>query len=114
MYCPPRQSFAEPVHTYIDLYFAPESVSPLDLARRIREETGLEFIIGPHDLAFEWSTVEEFRERLSRVHAVLKGSGVLYRVETVRDDPTYVEPMPWPPPARVREATHHPAYDGSR
>jgi hypothetical protein len=99
------------VHTFIDLYFAPESVSPLDLAARIRESTGLEFIIGPHDLAFEWSTVEEFRATLARLHGALKGSGVLYRVETAADEPTYVEPVPWPPPIRDRGPAHHPAYD---
>jgi hypothetical protein len=102
------------VHTYIDLYFAPENVSPLDLAQRIRERTGLEFVIGPHDLAFEWSTVDEFREKLARLHEALRGSGVLYRVETVPEEPAYVEPVPWPPPIQRREEAHHPAYDRPR
>ncbi len=99
------------MHTYIDLYFAPESISPLDLAERIRERAGLKFIIGAHDLAFEWRTVEEFRETLARLHDCLKGTGVLYRVETVRDEPTFVEPVPWPPPLRSGEPTTHPGYD---
>jgi len=45
----------------------------------------LEFIIGRHDLAFDWSTVEEFREMLTKIHEPLKGAGALHRVETVHD-----------------------------
>jgi hypothetical protein len=99
------------VHTYVDLYFAAESVSPLELAERIRERAGLRFIIGAHDLAFDWTTVEEFRATLAKLHDCLKGTGVLYRVETVPDEPTFVEPVPWPPPLRSGEASPHPAYD---
>ncbi len=98
------------MHTFIDLYFSPENVSPLDLAAKIRERTGLEFVIGPHDLAFEWATVEEFRGMLGRLHGALAGSGVLYRVETVRDEPTFVAPIPWPPPLRDSDLARHPAY----
>lgn len=99
------------MHTYVDLYFAPESVSPLDLAQRIHDQAGLRFIIGPHDLAFGWSTVEEFRFTLARLHDALKGTGVFYRLETVRDEPTYVEPVPWPPAIRDGTPSLHPAYD---
>ena len=101
------------MHTYIDLYFTPESVSPLDLAERIRRHADLEFIIGPHDLAFDWTTVEEFRDRMARLHTALRRTGVLYRVETVRDDPAYVEPAPWPPAIRPGAPAPHPAYDQS-
>ncbi len=99
------------MHTFVDLYFSPAHASPLDLAARVREEAGLEFVIGPHDLIFEWRTVEEFRSTLGKVHAALAGSGVLYRVETVRDEPTFVEPVPWPPPIHEGGPAHHPAYD---
>jgi hypothetical protein len=99
------------MHSYIDLYFAPENVSPLDLAERLRARAGLEFIIGSHDLAFDWETVDEFRRTLASVHEALKGTGVLYRVETVHDEPSFVEPMPWPPPIRDKGPVHHPAYD---
>ena len=99
------------MRTYIDLYFAPESASPLDLARRIRERAGLGFIIGPHDLAFDRTTVDEFRSTLARLHDALKGSGALYRVETVPEEPTFVEPVPWPPPLRPGGPAQPPAYD---
>ncbi len=97
------------MHTYIDLYFTPDSASPLEIAKRVRQHAGLSFIIGPHDLAFEWKTEAEFHECLEKIHSALKGTGVLYRVETVAEDPGYIEPIPWPPPL-PRNDPIHPAY----
>ncbi len=97
------------MHSYVDLYFSAESLSPLEISKRLKKEAGLSFIIGPHDLAFEWQTEEEFHRRLLQVREALKGTGVLYRVETVRDDPAFIEPIPWPPPLPRNDAIH-PAY----
>ncbi len=97
------------MHSYIDLYFTPESLPPLEISKRLRKAADLAFIIGPHDLAFEWQTEEEFHERIGRVHRALKGTGVFYRVETVSDDPRYIEPVPWPPPISRGDPVH-PAY----
>jgi len=97
------------MHSYIDLFFASDGVSPLEISDRIRSMSGLEFIIGPHDIAFEWHTVEEFRTRLGKVHSALHGTGVFYRIETVTDEPGFVEPVVWPPPA-VQHNTVHPGY----
>ena len=97
------------MHTYIDLYFTPESTTPFEIAKRLRDHAGLSFIIGPHDLAFEWRTEDEFHARIAKIHAALKGSGVFYRVETVPEDPGFIEPIPWPPPL-PRNDPIHPAY----
>jgi len=97
------------MHSYIDLYFAPEGLSPLAVADRVRSASGLSFVIGPHDLVFEWSTVEEFHAQIARVHEALRGTGVTYRVETVQEEPAYIEPVPWPPPL-VRGSTTHPGF----
>jgi hypothetical protein len=97
------------MHSYIDLYFSAEGISPLDVSDRVRAAAGYEFIIGPHDIAFEWHTVEEFRTKLSKVHAALKGTGVFYRIETVSDEPGFIEPVVWPPPMVGRNPTH-PGY----
>jgi len=94
------------MHSYIDLYFSSESVSPLEVSDRIRSMASMEFIIGPHDIAFEWHTVEEFRSKLAKVHEALKGTGVFYRVETVTDEPGFVEPVVWPPPAMNNNPAH--------
>ena len=97
------------MYTYIDLFFTPESDPPLEIAKRLREHAGLSYIIGPHDLAFEWATEEDFHERLGRIHRALKGTGIFYRVETVPEDPTSLAPIPWPPPM-PRNDPLHPAY----
>jgi hypothetical protein len=94
------------MHSYVDLYFTPESVSPLEISERLRAVAGLSFIIGPHDLVFEWELEKQFQERLHKVHEALKGTGVFYRVETVSEDPGFVEPFPWPPPMPRRDPVH--------
>ncbi|MCI4339468.1 MAG: hypothetical protein L3J68_03950 [Thermoplasmata archaeon] len=97
------------MHSYIDLFFTSDGVSPLEVSDRIRSLAGLSFIIGPHDVAFEWHTVDEFREKLGKVHAALHGTGVFYRIETVTDEPGFVEPVTWPP-AALQSNTVHPGY----
>ena len=96
------------MHSYVDLYFDSEGPSPLEISDRLRAAAGMAFIIGPHDIAFEWHTVEEFREKLSKIHAALKGTGVFYRIETVSDEPAYNEPALWPPIGRNDPV--HPGY----
>ena len=97
------------MHSYIDLFFSPEGLSPLEVAERIRASSGLAFVIGPHDLVFEWTTVDEFHDLLTKVHTALRDTGVVYRVETVQDDPQFIEPVPWPPPI-VRGPATHPGF----
>jgi hypothetical protein len=94
------------MHSYVDLYFTPDSASPLELSERLRSIAGLSFIIGPHDLVFDWDFEHEFQERLSKIHEALKGSGVFYRVETVSEDPAFVPPVAWPPPMPRRDPEH--------
>jgi hypothetical protein len=97
------------VHTFVDLYFTPEGVSPLEVADRLRRQANLEFIVGPHDLVFEWGNVEDFRSRLEKIHKALHGTGVSYRVQSTSDDPMFVEPATWPPPLHA-EPQQHPGY----
>jgi hypothetical protein len=97
------------MHTYIDLYFAPNGVSPLEVSEKLKREADLSFVIGPHDLVFEWRSVEEFRSTLARVHRALDGTGVTYRVQTVTEEPGFVAPSAWPPP--LSDAPdRHPGY----
>ena len=97
------------MHSYIDLYFSPEGLSPLEVAERLRSAAGLKFIIGAHDVVFEWSTVDEFHDLLTRVHTALRDTGVVYHVETVADEPAFIEPVPWPPPIH-RGSPLHPGF----
>ncbi|HXY46487.1 MAG TPA: hypothetical protein VEK13_01125 [Thermoplasmata archaeon] len=95
------------MRSYIDLYFAPDSLAPTEVRDRVREGTGLSFIRGPHDLMFDWTTEEEFRGKLLKVHDALKGTGVFYRVETVPNDSGAVEPVPWPALPRADRTRHY-------
>jgi hypothetical protein len=97
------------MHTYIDLYFSPNGANPLAIAERLRERAGVTFIVGPHDIAFEWQTVEEFRSKLSAIHEALRGSDASYRVESVEESPEFIEPTTWPP-SLVRSLPAHPGY----
>jgi hypothetical protein len=94
------------MRTYIDLYFSPDAVSPTDIGERIQKLAGLSYIRGPHDLIFEWTTMTEFHEILGKIHGALAGTGVLYRVETVAEEPAFVEPIPWAPPLSTGPGTH--------
>jgi len=97
------------MHSYVDLYFTPETIPPLEISKRLSDVAGLSFIIGPHDLAFEWKTEEEFHFRITKIHSALKGTGVLYRVETVPQGPAFIDPLPWPSPLPRNNAIH-PVY----
>jgi len=94
------------MRSYVDLYFTPDSTPPEEIAKRLFEIAGLSLIAGPHDLVFEWESEEEFYDRLSKVRAALKGTGVFYRVETVRETWAFSDPIPWPPPLRRTEPVH--------
>src|SRR5208282_26967 len=94
------------MRSYVDLYFTPESVSPLEISKRLLSIAGMSFIIGPHDLVFDWENEQDFQGRLGRVHDALKGTGVLYRIETVAEEPGVIEPLPWPPPMPPRDPVH--------
>jgi hypothetical protein len=96
------------MYTYIDIFFSPEGTNPLDVADRLRSAASLAFIVGPHDVLFEWRTVEEFRDRLTKIHEALAGTGVSYRVQSMEDTPDFVEPVSWPP--TLVRAPEHPAY----
>lgn len=95
------------MRSYIDLYFAPDSLAPPEIRDRVRAGTGMSFIRGPHDLVFDWTTEEEFRVKLLRIHESLKGTGVYYRVETVQDETGAIEPVPWPALPRTDRMHHY-------
>ncbi len=97
------------MHSYVDFYFSPDGASPIDVAERVRDRIGLVPIVGAHDLVFEWSTVEEFRRVLRQLHDAVQGTGTKYRIETVAEDPQFVEPIPWPPAIHAGPS-RHPAF----
>ena len=99
------------MRTFIDLTFSAEGPSPVKLAEQFKRVMGLSFIVGDHDLMFEWRTPEEFRERLEQIHAILRPTGAYYRVATAEDEVDLSPAVSWPP-ALNGEPRAHPAYDG--
>jgi hypothetical protein len=99
------------MYSYVDLYFSPDAMTPLEVAERLKRAADVTYIVGPHDLCFSWRTVEEFRDRMHRIHAALKGTGVSYRVESVEEHPAFLEPETWPP-AIVLDPPPNPAFNG--
>jgi hypothetical protein len=98
------------MRTYVDITFSSDGPSPIDLAERIRETLGLSFIVGSHDLTFEWSTAEEFRGRIEQVHDLLRDTGAYYRVQTAEEEPGRSPIIAWPP-ALTDGPQRHPAYE---
>ncbi|MGC2034353.1 MAG: hypothetical protein WA761_02770 [Thermoplasmata archaeon] len=98
------------MRTYIDITFSSDGPSPIDLAERIRETLGLSFIVGSHDLMFEWSSAEEFRGRIEQVHDLLRDTGAYYRVQTAEEEPGRSPIIAWPP-ALTDGPQRHPAYE---
>jgi hypothetical protein len=95
-------------YAYVNLYFSPAGEDPLSVADRLRRAAGVNFILGSHDLFFDWSDVDEYREKLTRIHVALRGTGATYRVESLEEGPEFVEPAPWPVIGKSQE--EHPGY----
>ena len=98
------------MRTYVDLTFSAKGPSPVQLAEQFKRVMGLSFIVGEHDLVFEWQTPEEFRERLEQIHEILRPTGALYRVATADEEVEFSPAVAWPP-ALNGEPRAHPAYD---
>lgn len=84
--------------TYVDLFFPSAGPTAGEIAKRLRDEAGLSFIRGSHDICFHWKTFEEFSAWIEKVHAALQGTGVIYRFVSSEEDPAQAEDLlGWPP-----------------
>lgn len=79
--------------TFIDVTFNSEGKAPA-LVVKLLSDLGFTPIGGEHDFIFEWKTEDEYRETIKKVHIVLKGSNVSYRIKTLEDREEYKE-MVW-------------------
>ncbi len=90
--------------TYVDLFFPSAGPTAGEIARRLKEEAGLSFIKGSHDVCFRWQTFDEFTGWIEKVHAALAGTDVIYRFISSEEETSDAEDMVgWPPlgvPAR--------------
>jgi hypothetical protein len=83
--------------TYVDLFFPSTGAYASGIAKTAREKLGLSFLRGPHDLCFQWHQAEEFSQWAERIHEALKGTGALYRFESVKEEEHPLAFEGWPP-----------------
>jgi hypothetical protein len=99
------------MRTYVDITFSSEGRPATSVAERLLDRAGLALITGPHDLCFEWSSVEEFQRCVEAIHAALEGTHATYRLETLDDEDDSPEPVSWPPGLR-ESPRKNPGYSG--
>lgn len=97
------------MRTYVDISFSSDGTVATVVADRIREIAHVSLITGEHDIVFDWTTVEEFRERIRAIHNALAGTRAMYRVETVLEDGEGGLLSSWPPSLRA-EPEENPGY----
>jgi hypothetical protein len=100
------------MRTYIDISFSSGGMPPSALIKRFQGLSEAKFILGEHDIAFEWNTVEEFQRRMDAIHVAFGGTGVTYRVHTVPDESDLRPPVAWPP-STAPTVDENPAYPRS-
>lgn len=84
--------------TYIKVYFSTEGPSPISIAEKLSKETGIPFIRGEHDIAFEWETPEEYRSYMEKIYESFKGSKVTLKYESFDEERKPVHLLAqWPP-----------------
>jgi len=104
------------MRTYIDITFSSDGTVPTTVAARIHTIAHVMLLTGPHDIVFEWTTVEEFRTRIRAIHDALVGTKAMYRVVTEDQGEESAWYAPLPPSLRnlphenpgYRSPLHHP------
>lgn len=78
------------MRTYIDVTFHGDGVDPLSIAKDM-ETLGLKPIRGEHDFYFDWTTDEEFRKMVMKIHEIFKGKKISYRLKTLTEEELIAE-----------------------
>ena len=108
------------MRTYVDITFAADGPSILEVARRLKDVAKLDVTSGEHDLVFDWGRSDEFNEHVARIQEALQGTRTTFRLKSMMmDEGGYVPPIVWavppsllemPPSNRLRSAS---ASDGA-
>jgi hypothetical protein len=69
---------------YVKIYFSPEGASPLEIIR-ILKENGFMAVFGQFDFVKEFDSEQDYNDNVTRLYAVLKGTGVMFRINTKID-----------------------------
>lgn len=91
------------MRTYVDITFAADGPSVVEVARRLKEIAGLEVIPGEHDLKFDWSSRDEFDAIVDRMQRALRNTGATFRLNSVMVDGEYMPPIVWAVPPSLND-----------
>jgi hypothetical protein len=99
--------------TYVKVYFSTEGPPSVELAEKVKKETGLSFIRGDKDIVFKWKTDAEFLQMMNKIHSAFAGSKAYLRFFTEEEvegpGPFLIQ---WPPAGnRKADAEVHPYAD---
>ncbi|MFA5771514.1 MAG: hypothetical protein WC974_02135 [Thermoplasmata archaeon] len=67
--------------THVKIYFSPEG-KDLRTILKIMESLGFNPEPGDFDFVVEWKSYEEYLTLFTKMHNLLKGTGVMYRITT--------------------------------
>jgi hypothetical protein len=74
------------METYVDLYMCADGEKPSEIQRKLMA-LGLKPGIGEHDFLYDWNKIVSPKEIVAfadKIQAELKGTGVIFRVMTIR------------------------------
>lgn len=95
--------------TYVKVYFSTEGPSPIKIAEKVSQVTGLAFVRGEQDIVFEWKTNEEYEDIMERIFQAFQGSKAFLKYETMDDAGSPVHLLAqWPPSGRARPDARRP------
>ncbi|MCD6461325.1 MAG: hypothetical protein J7L61_01105 [Thermoplasmata archaeon] len=70
--------------TYLKLHFNSEGKNPLDIIRMVKE-VGFVPMVGDYDFVIEYDSPSDYADIVTRLHEVLAGSKVYYRLVSKED-----------------------------
>ncbi|MEM0160897.1 MAG: hypothetical protein QW258_01700 [Thermoplasmata archaeon] len=66
---------------YVKIYFSPDGVSPLEIIQ-ILKESGFMSVFGQFDFVKEFDSEQEYNDTVTKLYLSLKGTGVIFRINT--------------------------------
>ncbi len=66
---------------YVKIYFSPDGVSPLEIIRNLKDN-GFASVFGQFDFVKEFNSEQEYNDIVTKLYTDLKGTGVLFRINT--------------------------------
>jgi hypothetical protein len=85
--------------TYVKVYFSTEGPLSVEIAEKVKKETGLSFIRGEKDIVFKWETEAEGIEMVKKLYHAFEGSKAYLSFYTEEEVAPPVHSLVQMPPA---------------